>query len=220
MSNSDKPNIHVVGSNTGTVTDATRKQNADAKLREMATAKVMEEAGAFMAQILHGVDRSKFPEKFVEQLSFSLMSMMVGMKNRVEEMGGKMMQLGAVASHANATSNITIEAFGRLEAQRFRQAKKVQRLLREARHTFAAENEELKGMFSELIEAMDPDGWACENALKMNALFKESHDTLVAKAIAEQEAGAKNTVQEGGQKLLFKNMQDFMEQTGPKKTPA
>ena len=217
MSSSDKPKIHIVGSNTGTVTDATRKQKADAKLKEMATAKVMKEAGEFMAQILHGVDRSKFPPKFVEQLCFSLVSMLTGMSNRIHQMGGQVMQLGAVASHAHATANITVEAFGRLEAQRFRQAKKVQDLLKEARSVFGPGNDELNLMFEEFVEAMNPDGWACENALKMNALFKSSHDDLVAKAQKEQAEGAANTVQEGGQKLLFENMKEFLGKTNPTK---
>ena len=82
------------------------------------------------------------------------------------------------------------------------------------------EGDPLGAVLDELAVAMNPDGWACENALKMNALFQAAHKDLVAKAIKEQEEGAANTVQEGGQKLLFQNMKEFLGKTDPTKTPG
>lgn len=211
------------------VTDFQRQMKVAEEQRRQAQEQLRAEVEFFTEEILKGLEEPTAQTKqLVRVMSHSLVAMLRGFKLRIEQFGASVTRLGALTQQAWDTTQVTIEAFCRLEAQRHQQALELKTALSEAALR-AAETDSTADIFHLVSESVHPEMWGLKDHVEANELFGECQRSLLEKAKQAQAAGTEQSPEAKAQEILKKmvrgnpesiqnlpSMQKFMKNQGKK----
>jgi hypothetical protein len=183
-------------------TGLNRQMKIAEEQRKHAEAQLQAEVAHFTQQVLNGLKNpSDEIKELVAVLAYQQVSILRGFKLRIEQFGGSVSQISALAKHAWDAVQTTIEALCRQEAKRHAQAVRLKNVFAEAALT-AQEGGSLASIFADIAENLDPDDWGVKDHVEANDLFGACARDLRAQAEEAQAQNQNQTVEVQSREML------------------
>lgn len=195
---------HIKPSNTR----VNRQMKVAEEQRKQAEEQLQAEVAYFTEQILGGLSNPSIENKeLVAVLAHHFVSILRGFKLRIEQFGGSVSQVSALAKHAWDATQTTIEAFCRQEARRHAQGVRLKEALVDAALR-VQEGASLEGILMNLSDSIDPNDWGIKDHHVANEVFTECAQHLRAKAEELQSQQQNQTVESQSREMLERLVQE------------